>query len=120
MEIRNELRYLLSVGLWERMAADGLLTKEELALESLGLLVVDLIAVDVDQLSVLFRELDAEVDRIDRVFTGEFKVRDRADAVRAHPDGVLHELLAVRIAHDALLRKGDDLDVDDPLELLLE
>ena len=30
MEIRNELRYLLSVGLWERMAADGLLTKEEL------------------------------------------------------------------------------------------
>ena len=24
MEIRNELRYLLSVGLWERMAADGL------------------------------------------------------------------------------------------------
>ena len=31
MEIRNELRYLLSVGLWERMAADGLLTKEELA-----------------------------------------------------------------------------------------
>ena len=31
MEIRNELRYLLSVGLWERMAADGLLTKEALA-----------------------------------------------------------------------------------------
>lgn len=31
MEIRNELRYLLSVGLWERMATDGLLTKEELA-----------------------------------------------------------------------------------------
>lgn len=30
MEIRNELRYLLSVGLWERMAADGVLTKEEL------------------------------------------------------------------------------------------
>ena len=27
----NQLRYLLSVGLWERMAADGLLTKEELA-----------------------------------------------------------------------------------------
>ena len=31
MEIRNELRYLLSVGLWERMGADGLLTQEELA-----------------------------------------------------------------------------------------
>ena len=30
MEVRNELRYLLSVGLWERMAADGLLTREEL------------------------------------------------------------------------------------------
>lgn len=29
MEIRNELRYLLSVGLWERMAADGLLTRED-------------------------------------------------------------------------------------------
>lgn len=30
MEIRNELRYCLAVALWERMAADGLLTKEEL------------------------------------------------------------------------------------------
>ena len=30
MEVRHELRYLLSVGLWERMAADGLLTREEL------------------------------------------------------------------------------------------
>ena len=31
MEIRNELRYRLAVALWEHMAADGLLTKEELA-----------------------------------------------------------------------------------------
>lgn len=31
MEIRNELRYRLAVALWEQMAADGLLTKEELA-----------------------------------------------------------------------------------------
>ena len=31
MEIRNDLRDLLAVGMWERMAAAGLLTKEELA-----------------------------------------------------------------------------------------
>ena len=31
MEIRIELRFLFSVGLWERLAAAGLLTKEELA-----------------------------------------------------------------------------------------
>ena len=30
MEIRNELRYRLAVALWEQMAADGLLTIEEL------------------------------------------------------------------------------------------
>ncbi len=30
MEIRNELRYRLAVVLWEQMAANGLLTKEEL------------------------------------------------------------------------------------------
>ena len=30
MEIRNELRYRLAVALWDQMAANGLLTKEEL------------------------------------------------------------------------------------------
>ena len=30
MEIRNELRYRLAVALWDQMAADGLLTIEEL------------------------------------------------------------------------------------------
>ena len=34
MEIRKELRYLLSVGLWERMAADG--TGPELFGDSAG------------------------------------------------------------------------------------
>ena len=30
MKIRNELRYRLAVALWDQMAANGLLTKEEL------------------------------------------------------------------------------------------
>ena len=31
MKLRNELRYRLAVALWDQMAANGLLTKEELA-----------------------------------------------------------------------------------------
>ena len=89
-------------------------------LEPLRLFVVYLVAVDVDELAVLLRYLHAVVDGLDGVLARELEVRNRADAVRAHLDGIFEELLAVRVAHDALLREGDYLDVDKVFELLAQ
>ena len=86
----------------------------------LRLLVVDLVAVDVHKFAVLLRYLHAVVDGLDGIFAREFKVRYRADAVGSHFDGIFEELLSVRIAHDALLRESNYLNVDEVLEFLAQ
>lgn len=86
----------------------------------LRLFVVYLVAVDVDEAAIFFREIHAEVDRLDGVFAGKFKMRDRADAVGPHLHRVFHQRLAVGIAFYPLLREGNYLDVYIVFQLFFE
>ena len=89
-------------------------------LEAAGGLVVDLVAVHVDQEAVLLGQLAREVERVDGVLAGELEVRDRADDVDAHARGPAHECLSVWEGLDALLRERDDLQGDRVLEFLAQ
>ena len=66
----------------------------------------------VDQASILFGDLHAEIDRLNRIFACKFEMRDRSHTIRSHLDGIFHKLLPVWVALDAFLRKRDDLDID--------
>ena len=86
-------------------------------LDEPGVVVVGLVAVDVDTQPVLLGERHRELHRGDAVFPGQLVVRDRADDVRAEVDRFAHQLLAAVESEDALLRKRDELDVDQPPDL---
>lgn len=88
--------------------------------QAAGGLVVDLVAVHVHQLVVLFGQRDGEIQRGHAVFPRELEVRNRAHAVRAHAHRVLHQPAAVRIALNALLREGDDLQRHNVLQLVAQ
>ena len=49
---------------------------------------------------------------------GEFDPGDAADDIGAEVHGLLHKVDRAGLAHDAVLRKGDDLDIHDALEFV--
>ena len=81
-------------------------------LQTAALLVVDLVAVDVHQLIVLFRQFYGKVEGIHRILPGEFEMGDGPHRVGPHLHRVLHELAAVGEGVDALLGESHHLDVD--------
>ena len=81
-------------------------------LDEARLLVVDLVAVDVDAQPVPLGHVDGDVDRAHAVLTGVLEVRDGADDVDPAAGGLLEQLLAAREGADALLRERDELQPD--------
>ena len=79
-------------------------------LEVARLIIVRLIAVHIDAAVVFHRELHRAVQRPLAELARELVVRDRADAVRAEPQRLLHERLAARIRVEPVLRERDHLD----------
>ena len=80
--------------------------------------VVGLVAVDVDPQPVLLGQRERETHRLDAVLAGELVVRDAADDVGAELDGLAHELATAVERKDAELRKRDELQVDLAARLL--
>ncbi len=68
-------------------------------------LVVDLVTVHIYQLIVIRRQLHCKIQRFHAVFPRKLKVRDRTHGVCAQLYRINHQLLSVRIAQNALLRK---------------
>ena len=71
--------------------------------------VVGLVAVDVDAQPFLGGERHRELDRPLAVFACQLVMRYRADHVDAHVDCPLHQVLAAVERHDPLLRERDQL-----------
>ena len=49
---------------------------------------------------------------------GEFDPRNAADHIGAKRHGLVHQVRRARLAHDAVLRKGHDLQVDNAAEFV--
>ena len=67
---------------------------------------------------MLLRKVKANVDVFARIGVAVFVPRQAADDVATFLDRRIHQLGCARIAHDAFLRKGDDLDGGVILHLL--
>ena len=65
-------------------------------------------------------EVEQEVDLLDAVVAGPLVVRDPADDVAAEAHRLAHQLLAVRERQDAVLREGDQPEVDDVADLVAQ
>ena len=81
-------------------------------LDETGLVVVSLVAVDVDAQAFVGSERECELDRHLAVLTRELEMRYGADDVDAEVDRLSHQVLAAVERHDSLLRKGDQLQGD--------
>ena len=75
---------------------------------------------DVNTQALLRRQVEGELDRALAVLTRQLEVRNGADDVDAHVDGLAHQLLAAVERHDALLRKRDQLQRDLVADLLAQ
>ena len=71
-----------------------------------------------DVLVVADGELHHLVDVGLLVLFGKLDPGDAADDVGAEVHGLLHQVHGAGLAHDAVLREGDDLDIHDALELV--
>ena len=82
--------------------------------------VVGLVAVDVDEQPVLVGQGHGEPHRVDAVLAGQLVVRDGADDVCAELDRLAHQVRATVEAEDAELRERHDLQLDEAGRLLAE
>ena len=89
-------------------------------LDEARVVVVGLVAVDVDAQALVGGERHRELDRALAVLARQLEVRDRAHHVDAHVDRAAHQLLAAVERHDALLRKGDQLQLHLVADLLAQ
>ena len=89
-------------------------------LQEAGLLVIGLVAVEVDRRTGLAREVEEEMHLLDAVLAGPLVVRDPADDVAAEAHRLAHQLLAVREREDPVLREGDQPQLDDVADLLAQ
>lgn len=74
--------------------------------------IVGLVAMDVHQAAGALGQVHEEFHRAHALVAGVFEVRDAADHIRAQANGFLHQLAPILEGLDALLGKGDDLQVD--------
>ena len=80
-------------------------------LQPAGGLVVNFITVDVHQLALLGGQLQSKVQGLYAVLPGKLKVGDGSHRIGPQLHRVKHQLFAVGVAQDALLREGHDLNV---------
>ena len=80
-------------------------------LQAPGGLVINFIAVDVNELIVLLSQVEANVQGLHRVLPGKLKVGNGACGVRSHLQGLLQKLLSLGVAQDAVLGESHDLNV---------
>ena len=99
------------VGGSDHIAHTGLVGTGGNGLQTAGSLVIDLVAVDIDELVILLSQLEADVEGLNGILTGELEVRDCTGSVGAHLQGVFQQLFALGIAEDTVLREGNDLDI---------
>ena len=108
------------VGSGDHIAHSGLVGAGGNSLQTTGSLIVDLIAVNIDELIVLLSQIEANVEGLNRVLTGELEVRDSTGSVGAHLQGVFQQLFALGIAEDTILGEGDDLDIHEILDFVAQ
>ena len=108
------------VGSGDHIAHSGLVGTGGNSLQTTGSLIVDLIAVNIDELIVLLSQIEANVEGLNRVLTGELEVRDSTGSVGAHLQGVFQQLFALGIAEDTILGEGDDLDIHEILDFVAQ
>ena len=89
-------------------------------LKEARLLVVGLVAVEVDGCAGLLREVEQELDLLDAVLARPFVVGDAADHVAAEAHRLAHQLLAVWERQDAVLRERDQAQVHDVAHLVAQ
>ena len=63
-------------------------------------------------------EIEADPDVLPRRRLTGFDPRNTADHVGAHLHRIFHQAVGTGLAHDSVLREGDDLKVDDAAELV--
>src|SRR5205085_12218020 len=80
-------------------------------LDESRMLVVSLVAVDVDAQTVFGRQLHGKTHGAFAVLTRQFEMRNPADSVYTQRDSFPHQFLTAVEREDPLLRKGDKLDV---------
>src|SRR5450432_1247897 len=76
------------------------------------MVVVGLVAVNVDAQPELLRKGKSELHRLDAVFASQLVMRNAADDVSAEFDRLAHEFTTAVERHDAELRKRDELQID--------
>ena len=81
-------------------------------LQKARLRVVGFIAVYVHQAAVALGQIHQKNQRADALIAGVFVVRNAAHHVGAHFDGAGHQFASAGKGLNALLRKGDDLQID--------
>ena len=84
------------------------------------MLVVGLVAVDVDLQPVLVGQCHREPDRLHPVLAGQLVVRNAADHVRAEFHRAAHQVLPAVEGQDPLLRERHQLQVDQAADLLAQ
>ena len=89
-------------------------------LDEARVIVVGLVAVDVDTQPLVGGQRHRELDRALAVLARELEVRDGAHHVDAHVDRAPHQILASVERHDALLRKRDELQLHLVADLLTQ
>jgi hypothetical protein len=87
-------------------------------LDEAGLLVVDLVAVDVDHPVVALGQREGDLERGDAVLARVLEVGDGAHRVGPPAHRLLEQLGAAVVRADALLGEGDDLEADDLADAL--
>ncbi len=91
------------------VAAAGFFGKD---LEKARVRIIGFVAVHVHQAAGTFGQVHEKFHRAHALVAGVFKVRDTTDHVGAQANGFLHQLAAIAVGLDALLRKRHDLKVD--------
>src|SRR5215472_7810833 len=84
------------------------------------MVVVGLVAMDVDHQAMLVGECDREPDGLHAVLAGELVVRDAAHDVSTERDRLAHQLAAAIETEYALLGEGNQLNVDQSAYLLAQ
>ena len=84
------------------------------------MVVIGLVAMNVNAQPMLVRQCHREPDGLNAVFPGQLEVRDPADHVRPEFGGTAHQVAPAVEAENSLLREGDKLQIDDSADLLAQ
>ncbi|VXA81002.1 hypothetical protein AERO9A_420397 [Aeromonas salmonicida] len=100
------------------MAHAALVGQGRQCLDKAGLLVIDLVTMNIHQNLILLGKIEDVMQTFDPVFPGELEMGYGTNHIGSQPERLFQQGLAVGIREDPLLREGDDLQLDPLLHLL--